>query len=163
MRRIIRRRELLEDELRYAGEPQGPGTVTVQSAAQWLAARLRPNPRGDAVLIGPPIEVESLAAHLPGLRLDRRRIRQSRRGPWFSQARLLRQRYRYAAELRARGALKRDQLFFLARCGFDSLRSGSGRGPGSRRWRALDSFTVAYQDGDESLVKVRRRAAGAAV
>ena len=37
MRRIIRRREILEDSLRYAGEPQGPGTVSVQTAAEWIA------------------------------------------------------------------------------------------------------------------------------
>ena len=35
MRRIIRRREVVEDELRYPGEAPEAGTVAVRTAAEW--------------------------------------------------------------------------------------------------------------------------------
>ncbi|MDR2789307.1 MAG: DUF934 domain-containing protein, partial [Candidatus Accumulibacter sp.] len=42
-------------------------------------------------------------------------------GRAYSTARLLRERYAYAGELRAIGDVLRDQLFFLRRCGFDAF------------------------------------------
>src|SRR5476649_2860973 len=47
-------------------------------------------------------------------------------GRGYSIARLLRERYGWRGELRAIGDVLRDQLFYLARCGFDafSLRAG---------------------------------------
>ena len=39
-------------------------------------------------------------------------------GRAFSQARLLRERYRFTGEIRARGEVLRDQLSFMQRCGF---------------------------------------------
>ena len=42
-------------------------------------------------------------------------------GRGYSHARLLRERYRYAGELRAIGDVQRDQLYYLAQCGFDAF------------------------------------------
>ncbi|WP_345790474.1 DUF934 domain-containing protein, partial [Enterobacter sp. Acro-832] len=39
----------------------------------------------------------------------------------YSNARLLRDRYGFKGELRAIGDVLRDQLFFMARCGFDAF------------------------------------------
>src|SRR5579871_2365143 len=122
MRRIIRRLEILEDGLRYPGEPQRPDRIDVLAAADWIAASQAGQlPRPGAVLLGAQDPVEALAphlAHVDYLVVDFARIGEGR---GFSQGRLLRQRYGYGSELRARGALKRDQLFFLARCGFDAF------------------------------------------
>ncbi|MBV8849854.1 MAG: DUF934 domain-containing protein, partial [Methylobacteriaceae bacterium] len=41
-------------------------------------------------------------------------------GRSYSTARLLRERYKYAGELRASGDVLRDQIMFLHRVGFDS-------------------------------------------
>lgn len=41
-------------------------------------------------------------------------------GRAYSTARLLRERHGFAGELRATGAVHRDQFFFMARCGFDT-------------------------------------------
>jgi uncharacterized protein (DUF934 family) len=155
MRRIIRRREILDDSLRYAGEPQEPGTVSVQTAADWIAAS---GPAPAALLLAPTDEVESLAPHLQAVRWIVIEFAKIGEGRGYSQARLLRQRYGYAQELRARGALKRDHLVFLARCGFDAFDLDPSEDLAAAL-SALDSFTVAYQDGDESLVKLRRRGA----
>jgi uncharacterized protein (DUF934 family) len=162
MRRIIRRRELVADDARYPGEDAGAGTVAVQPAAQFIAARSAGQASGAAaaVLIGPVDEVEALAPHLAVLSMIVVEFPKIGEGRGYSQARLLRQRYGYAGELRARGALKRDQLFFLARCGFDSF----DLDPAEDLQAALGSFgafSVAYQDGSDAVVQVRRRAGSA--
>jgi uncharacterized protein (DUF934 family) len=162
MRRIIRRRELVADDARYAGEDAGPGTRAVQPAAQFIAALGAGQAIGSAaaVLIGPADEVELLVPHLAQLSLIVVEFPKIGEGRGYSQARMLRQRYGYRGELRARGALKRDQLFFLARCGFDSF----DLDPAEDLQAALGSFndfSVAYQDGSDTLVQVRRRAGSA--
>ena len=161
MRRIIRRREILQDSLRYAGEPQDPGTVSVQTAAEWIAGAGAAGGAAAgpaALLLVPTDEVEALAPHQQAVQWIVIEFAKIGEGRGYSQARLLRQRFGYAHELRARGALKRDQLVFLARCGFDAFDLDPAEDL-TASLRALDSFTVAYQDGDEALVQLRRRAA----
>lgn len=158
MRKILCRREVVADGLRYPGEPESIGSVAVLPANDWLTAVAAGNaPSPGAVLLGANDAVEPLVPHLEALRwivIDFAKIGEGR---GFSQARLLRQRYRYGHELRARGAIKRDQLFLLARCGFDAFELDPAEDPAAAR-AAFDSFSVAYQSGDERLVSVRRRA-----
>jgi uncharacterized protein (DUF934 family) len=156
MRRIIRRREILEDQLRYAGEPAGPGTVSVQTAAEWMAASGAASEPA-ALLLTATDELETLARHLQGVRWIVIEFAKVGEGRGYSQARLLRRRYGYTHELRARGALKRDQLVFLARCGFDAFDLDAAEDLDASL-SALDTFTVAYQDGDETLLPLRHRA-----
>jgi uncharacterized protein (DUF934 family) len=127
--------------------------------AQFIAAQASGEAAGAgaAVLIGPTDEVESLAPQLALLGLIVVDFPKIGEGRGYSQARLLRQRYGYRAELRARGALKRDQLFFLARCGFDSFDLDPGENL-EAAVGALNDFSVAYQDGSDALVHVQRRA-----
>jgi uncharacterized protein (DUF934 family) len=160
MRRIIRRREILEDQLRYAGEPQDPGTVSVQTAAEWIASAGAASGQA-ALLLTPTDEVETLAGHLQGVRWIVIEFPKVGEGRGYSQARLLRQRSGYTHELRARGALKRDQLVFLARCGFDAFDLDPAEDLDASL-SALDTFTVAYQDGEQGLVQLRRRSPVAA-
>ncbi len=47
-------------------------------------------------------------------------------GRAFSQARLLRDRYRYRGRLRARGDVVRDLLSFMQRCGIDQFELAAG-------------------------------------
>jgi uncharacterized protein (DUF934 family) len=159
MRRIIRQRELVADDARYAGEEVVPGTRQVTPAAKFVVAQASEPAgiAGAAVLIGPTDEVESLAPQLAQLSLIVVDFPKIGEGRGYSQARLLRKRYRYRGELRARGALKRDQLFFLARCGFDSFDLDPAENL-EAALGALDDFSVAYQDGSDALVHVRRRA-----
>jgi uncharacterized protein (DUF934 family) len=162
MRRIIRRRELVADDAHYAGEQAGPDTRLVRPAAQFIGALGAGEviAGGAAILMGPTDEVEALAPHLTLLRLIVIEFPKIGEGRGFSQARLLRQRYRYGGELRARGALKRDQLFFLARCGFDSFDLDPAENL-EAALGALNTFSVAYQDGSDAVVQVRRRASPA--
>ncbi len=175
MRQIIRWREIVEDELRYAAELEpeesaASGTILVRPLATHLelagaaahvqqpdALPLRPV----AVQLGPADAVEALAPHLANVRwivIDFPKVGEGR---GYSQARLLRQRYGYRYELRARGAIKRDQLFFLARCGFDAFELDPAEDP-QVALEAFGSFTVAYQAGSEALIAPDRRPAALA-
>lgn len=158
MRRIIRRREVVEDDARYAGDRDPGGGRVVLGLAEFLAAvaHAGTDPRPNAVLLEPTDEVAQLAPWLRALTLIVVHFPTAGDGRGFSQARMLRGRLRYLAELRARGVLKRDQLFLLARCGFDSFDLDPGEDL-EAALPALDSFSVAYQDGSDELVHVRRR------
>jgi uncharacterized protein (DUF934 family) len=156
MRQIIRRCELLPDDVHYAGEPETDGTRAVASLAEWLAAIAAGQSALDSVLLQPADEVAQIASQLSRLKLIVIDFPKVGEGRGFSQARLLRQRYSYAGELRARGALKRDQLFFLARCGFDSFQLDPSEDL-TAALSALNTFSVAYQDASEALVHVKRR------
>jgi len=157
MRQIIRRRELVPDEVYYPDEEAGAhGMRAVIPAAQFLAAAATGQWLADAILIGPADEVEPLFTHLSRVNLIVIDFPKVGEGRGYSQARLLRQRSHYRGELRARGALKRDQLFFLARCGFDSFQLDATEDL-QAALAGLDTFSVAYQDGSDQLVHVKRR------
>ena len=65
-------------------------------------------------------------------------------GRAFSQARLLRQRLKFAGEIRATGDVLIDQLVQMARCGFDVavLREGVDLADAQRQF---DRFSAFYQ------------------
>jgi uncharacterized protein (DUF934 family) len=157
MRRIIRQREVVDDELRYEGEALVPGTHFVPTLAEWLAACA--TQRGPALLLRATDELEKFASQLEPLQWIVVEFAKPGDGRGFTQARILRQRYHYAGELRARGAFGRDQLFFLARCGFDAFDPSPGEDL-QAAIAAFDSFSVAYQGGSEGIVHVHERAPG---
>ena len=155
MRPIIRRLEVVADDVQYPGDAPGSGARTVHSAAALIAGELAAG-TVEVVLLMPADEIAGLSPYLSTLRLIVVEFAKIGEGRGFTQARLLRQRFGYSGELRARGALKRDQLFFLARCGFDSFELDPTEDlPAALA--ALHSFSVAYQDGSDALVQVQRR------
>jgi uncharacterized protein (DUF934 family) len=84
-------------------------------------------------------------------------------GRGFSSGRLLRERYRYAGELRAIGDVLRDQLLFLARCGFDAFALRDDQDV-EAALAAFDDFTEAYQgSASQPLPLFRRRLAAGAI
>jgi uncharacterized protein (DUF934 family) len=64
-------------------------------------------------------------------------------GRAYSQARLLRERLNFQGEIRACGDVQFDQLFYMARCGFDAFDVPESAVPIASQ--AFDSFSVAYQ------------------
>ena len=76
-------------------------------------------------------------------------------GRAYSQARLLRQRYGYTGEIRARGDILRDQLLFMARCGFDAFEFSDPDVNGANA--ALGEFSFAYQSAADGAEPVWRR------
>ena len=77
-------------------------------------------------------------------------------GRGYSIARLLRERHGYAGELRAVGEVKRDQLFYLSRCGFDAFLLREGEDP-EGALAALQDFSEAYQASVERPQPLFRR------
>jgi len=78
-------------------------------------------------------------------------------GRGFSTARLLRERYGWKGELRAVGDVFRDQLFFMASCGFNAfaLRDGEDL---QDALAAFSDFGESYQGTvDQPLPLFRRR------
>jgi uncharacterized protein (DUF934 family) len=89
-------------------------------------------------------EVLELGLRLDGVRLVVLNFPKFTDGRAYSQARLLRERLGYKGGLRATGAVLRDQLPFLLRCGFDSFESDQA-GFGEALAQARDLFSVVYQ------------------
>ena len=82
-------------------------------------------------------------------------------GRGYSAARILREAG-YSGELRAVGDVLRDQLFPLARCGFDAFQLKEGADI-DEALAAFDDFSEAYQASvDRPLPLFRRREAAAA-
>lgn len=75
-------------------------------------------------------------------------------GRAYSQARLLRERYGYRGEIRARGAVLRDQLYFMARCGFDAFEFDGAQADAAA---ALAEFSYVYQRAADVAEPVWRR------
>lgn len=84
-----------------------------------------------------------------------------RNGRAFSYARLLRERYGYKGEVRAVGAVLRDQFYFLVRCGFDALEVRDNITPEIYQ-ESIGTFTHDYQpaaDGAPTVLSLRQRLA----
>ncbi len=159
MRKIIRRRELVEDAWRYPGEAgAGPAVLPL---AEWLAAVAAGTApqQGAGVRLGPTDEVERLLPELARVALVVIDFPKNGDGRGFTQAQLLRQRGRYTGELRASGVVHIDHMFYLARCGFDAFDLAAGVDPGSAL-AALHPFSVAYQGASDAGVLTRGRRFG---
>jgi uncharacterized protein (DUF934 family) len=110
------------------------------------------------ICMGPAHKVELLAADLPRIALIAADIANPSEGRGYSQARLLRERWRFPGELRARGGgVRQDQVFFLARCGFNSFELPDAELEAAAA--ALRTFSAEYQvSNDRGLpVRLRRR------
>lgn len=77
-------------------------------------------------------------------------------GRGYSTARLLRERYRFAGELRAIGEVHRDQLLFLEQCGFDAFALSDGE-DAEDALRAFGEISQAYQVSVTQPVPLFRR------
>ena len=159
MRRILRRREIVIDDWRHLGEDAADGAALIVPLAE-----LRKDPqrwwqwRGRlGVRLTPVDRVEELADELPRLDLVAVEFPNASDGRGYSQGRLLRERLGFKGELRAVGAgVRQDQVFLLARCGFDTIELAAGEDPEVAR-RALDRYDVAYQPGSPAVAVRRQR------
>ena len=72
-------------------------------------------------------------------------------GRGYTLGRLLRERHGYQGELRAVGVVRVDQIFFLARCGFDAFDLSDGE-DAALAIAQLERFSVAYQSGPSAAL-----------
>ncbi|MFT0211142.1 DUF934 domain-containing protein [Pseudomonas sp. F1_0610] len=79
-------------------------------------------------------------------------------GRHFSNARLLRERFKYSGEIRALGDVTPDLMPYMLRCGIDSFQLKEGSKPELALEKAREHY-ISYQAAfDEKLPLYRRRA-----
>jgi uncharacterized protein (DUF934 family) len=105
------------------------------------------------VKLEPAHKVEDLVVDLPRLALVAANFPGPSDGRGYTQGRLLRERYGFKGELRASGYVRRDQVFFLARCGFNALELPEEELAAAGA--AFQTFTAAYQATNDTGLPVR--------
>ncbi len=85
--------------------------------------------RAVGVRLEPDQAVEDLAYDLPRIAVVALAIPKYRDGRAYTAARLLRERYAYAGEVRAVGEVLREQALHMTRCGFDAFVPADGSDP----------------------------------
>jgi uncharacterized protein (DUF934 family) len=114
------------------------------------------------VMLEPADDPEAIAADVGRLALIAVNFPQFTDGRGYSTARLLRERHGYRGELRAVGDVQRDQLYCLARCGFNAFALRDGEDVDAAL-AAFNDFSDAYQAAvDRPQPLFRRRLARAA-
>ncbi len=149
-RRLLRDGRIVADEWRTSSD----GAVRDDEAlivtfAEWQADRERWLARSGrlGVVLAPADEAERLVPDLARLDLAGADFPGPSEGRGYTQGRLLRERFGFTGELRARGAIRRDQVFFLARCGFNSFELPQSELEGAAA--ALSTFSAAYQPSND--------------
>lgn len=88
--------------------------------------------------------VEDLAYDLPRIAVVALVFPKFRDGRAYTSARLLRERFDYAGEVRAMGDVLREQAGFMVRCGFDAFAPADGSTP--EDWaKAASRYRHVYQ------------------
>jgi uncharacterized protein (DUF934 family) len=109
-------------ELSDDAPPPAEGDVIVSlSRLSMQAGELKQRPGRLGVRIAAGEDVMELAPHLDALALVALDFPKFGDGRAFSSAALLRGRLEFKGEVRAVGAVLRDQLFYMVRCGFDAF------------------------------------------
>ena len=110
------------------------------------------------LLVNPEDELDVLAPALSQASLVAIAFPRYGDGRGYSKARLLREKHAFAGELRAVGEVLTDQLFFMARCGFDAFELVEGKDVDAAL-AAFDDFSVRYQGATDEPKPLYRRAA----
>jgi uncharacterized protein (DUF934 family) len=158
-RRLLRDRRIVIDEWLYvaeaAADASAPLIVTFDQWKMepdiWIA---RGSPLG--VVLSSAHKVEELAPDLEHFSLVAAEFSGPGEGRGYTQARLLRERWNFKGELRATGHVRTDQVFFMARCGFNSFELPDTDFDAALA--AFSTFSAAYQPSNDSglAVKLRR-------
>lgn len=132
-------------QLLAAGEPVPESGDVIVAVPVWNAERAELSSRSGKVGVWLksdelPEQIDGLS-EVPLVAIDFPKFGDGR---GFTSARLLRERHGYAGEVRAVGEVLRDQLFYMARCGFDSFALKAGKDI-EGALDAFNDFSVSYQ------------------
>lgn len=164
MARLIRNRQIVDDAwLTVADDAPLPasGDVIV-SLERWKAEReaLLARSEGKQGKLGVRLRSDQRAqdlgddvARFDVIALDFPVFRDGRA---YTTARVLRERFGYRGEIRAVGDVLRDQLFYMARCGFDAFELKAGKDIVGAL-QAFDDFSVKYQPAADEVLPLYRR------
>src|ERR1700691_4005931 len=150
-RRLLRNAEIALDEWRYVAESAAADAAAplIVTLAQW---QLEPDTwlaRGTplGLVLSPAHRVNQIAADLEHFALIGAEFSGPGEGRGYTQARQLREQWKFTGELRATGYVRRDQLFFMARCGFNSFELPDTDFADANT--AFATFTAAYQPSND--------------
>jgi len=149
-RRLLRDRQIVVDEWRYVAEAAADAAVPlIVTFDQWQAEPDTWARRAGrlGVVLSPAQKVERLAPDLARFALIGVEFSGPGEGRGYTQARLLRERWNFKGELRATGYVRRDQLFFMARCGFNSFELPESDLEDAAT--AFSTFSAAYQQSND--------------
>jgi uncharacterized protein (DUF934 family) len=157
-RRLLRDRQIVADEWLYSAEAAGNALAArIVTVDEWRNDRETWLARGSrlGLQIAPAHKLEPLVHDLGFFTLIAAEFPGPADGRGYTQGRLLRERFDFKGELRATGYVRRDQLFFLARCGFNSFElSEADIGDALA---ALSTFSAAYQPSNDMGLKFKLR------
>ncbi len=149
-RRLLRDRRIVEDEWQYFSEAEGKSDAPlIVTFDQWQSDPGAWIARGGrlGVLLSPAAKIEQLAPDLAWFALVAAQFPGPADGRGYSQGRQLRERWHFTGELRATGYVRHDQLFFLARCGFNSFEMPEEELANAQA--AFATFSAAYQPSND--------------
>jgi uncharacterized protein (DUF934 family) len=163
-RQLLRNGHVVPDDWSYLAEigdaaaSAAIGIIVPFDAWQGERERWLKHPGRLGVVLQPAHKVELLAPYVAHFDLIGAEFPGPSDGRGYTQGRLLRERYKFAGELRALGYVRRDQLFFLARCGFNSFQLAENEIATSAQ--AFGTFSAEYQPSNDKglAVKLRHRA-----
>jgi uncharacterized protein (DUF934 family) len=147
---LLRQRELVtaDEWVTLADEPPADDASVIVPFAKFRenpeAWRARKGKLG--VRLSPADKVEDLAAELPRLSLVAIEFTGPGEGRGYTQAKLLRARYKFTGEVRAVGHVKQDQVYLMARVGFDAFELAPTEKP-EEVLATLERFRIAYTPG----------------
>jgi uncharacterized protein (DUF934 family) len=149
MPRLLRRRELVEDDWVTLGDQPVADDVPVivpfakfrESPDAW---RARQGKLG--IRLSPADKVEDLAPDLARVSVVAIEFTGPGEGRGYTQAKLLRARYKFAGEVRAVGHVKQDQVYLMARVGIDAFELSPTEKP-EDALATLERFKIAYTPG----------------
>ncbi len=149
-RRLLRNGRVVVDEWRYVTEAAADAAAPlIVTLAQW---QLEPDTwlaRGTplGVVLSPPHHVSQIAGDLRHFSLIAAEFSGPAEGRGYTQARQLREQWQFTGDLRAAGYVRRDQLFFMARCGFNSFELPDTDIEDA--YTAFSTFAAAYQPSND--------------
>ena len=147
-----------QDEAAEAGATAASGQRLILSLAQWPAHAERLEAAGATlgICLEPSDDPGQIVDLFERIALIAIRFPAFTDGRGYSTARLLRQRHGGTGELRAVGDVLRDQMFYLARCGFDTFDLKDGE-PVAEAIAGFGDFSEAYQSAADRGPLFRRR------
>jgi uncharacterized protein (DUF934 family) len=159
MTKLVKNRAAATSEWVVAGaDTPADARYLLLPMADYLKAIVAGEPAAQrGVLLKPEdLDLAPLAAYLHSLPVIAVYFGSTGEGRGYTQARLLRERHGYKGELRAVGKIRVDQVFLLARCGFDAFELMDDEDMATAIAQ-LDRFSVAYQNTPDGLTHPRRR------
>jgi uncharacterized protein (DUF934 family) len=159
-RRLLRDGRIVDDDWLYLAEAEGNAAAAlILTLAEWQTDRERwlAQDRRLGVVLSPAHKVELLGPDIARFALIGADFSGPGEGRGYSQARILREHWKFGGELRARGYVRRDQLFFMARCGFNSFELPDTDIEAAHA--AFATFSRAYQPSNDAglPLKLQRR------